>query len=510
MKTQIIQLEPHDDVISTRDKMGWAQTSRILLVWPGKSKILFRKLDLVLLLRHSYALGAQLALVAHDEEVRYYASQLRVPVFTSIRQAQTERWRSARWRRSQSFRRKPRPDFNDLKEQIHPGFAKWTDSRILRLIALTLSLAAFLLVLLLILPGAQVVIDPEVREQVIEVPFKASLNASSVDLTTEISARLQTIQVEGRSTITATGVTYVPYKPAEGTVKFTNLTDQEVQIPAGTVVSTLGSEIVRFKTVRDSKVWAGPGQIMLVPVKAIAWGTTGNQPFDTIRAIEGPLGLMLSVTNPSATKNGSDAPAPAPTKEDQAHLYNQLLAELSKSASSELMHAYTDQPNTTDFPITATLRLSNIMEESYTPEVGQPGDQLQLSLRLEFEAMVVPTVELRKSLNQLMDSKLQGNDIPDPNSLVIEHMGSPQLDEQDDAHWIVRGIREIRAQINPNHVADLLRGRRSDSVSAYLSGLPLQGSTKVQMFPAWWPYFPFLPFRIEVEELEKLSIKAVP
>jgi hypothetical protein len=36
MKTQIIQLESHDDIISIRDKMGWSQTSRILLVWPEK------------------------------------------------------------------------------------------------------------------------------------------------------------------------------------------------------------------------------------------------------------------------------------------------------------------------------------------------------------------------------------------------------------------------------------------------------------------------------------------
>src|SRR4030067_243371 len=32
MKTQILRLDPHDDVISTRDKMNWGQTGRVLLV----------------------------------------------------------------------------------------------------------------------------------------------------------------------------------------------------------------------------------------------------------------------------------------------------------------------------------------------------------------------------------------------------------------------------------------------------------------------------------------------
>ena len=73
MKTQIIQLEAHDDIVSTRDKMGWSQTSRIVLVWPNKGKILDRRLDLVLLQRHSMLLGAQLALVTQEEEILFHA-----------------------------------------------------------------------------------------------------------------------------------------------------------------------------------------------------------------------------------------------------------------------------------------------------------------------------------------------------------------------------------------------------------------------------------------------------
>ena len=57
MKTQILRLEAHDDVISAHDKMQWSQTGRILLVWPEHGKILTRRLDLILLLRHSQSLA---------------------------------------------------------------------------------------------------------------------------------------------------------------------------------------------------------------------------------------------------------------------------------------------------------------------------------------------------------------------------------------------------------------------------------------------------------------------
>ena len=79
MKTHIIKLEPHDDVISTRDKMGWGKTGRILLVWPDRGRVLKRQLDLVLLQRHSNLLGVQLGIVCKDEDIRKQAQELAIP-----------------------------------------------------------------------------------------------------------------------------------------------------------------------------------------------------------------------------------------------------------------------------------------------------------------------------------------------------------------------------------------------------------------------------------------------
>ena len=73
MKTQVIQLDVHDDVTSIRDKMSWAKTSRILLVYPRRSRILKRTLDLRLLQRHALLLGAQLAIVAPSADIRQSA-----------------------------------------------------------------------------------------------------------------------------------------------------------------------------------------------------------------------------------------------------------------------------------------------------------------------------------------------------------------------------------------------------------------------------------------------------
>ena len=96
---EIIQLDEQDDIISARDKMGWIQTGRIILVWPDRGHELERRLDLVLLQRHSVSLGAKLALVTQDSEVQFNAKLLGIPFFESLHQAQSERWRVRRRRR---------------------------------------------------------------------------------------------------------------------------------------------------------------------------------------------------------------------------------------------------------------------------------------------------------------------------------------------------------------------------------------------------------------------------
>src|SRR5512147_3161918 len=92
MKTQIITLESHDDLISIRDRMSWAKTPRILLVWPKSERIPLRPLDLKVLQRHAATLGAQLGLVTRHRNIRRESQALGIPVFISTGQAQRNPW----------------------------------------------------------------------------------------------------------------------------------------------------------------------------------------------------------------------------------------------------------------------------------------------------------------------------------------------------------------------------------------------------------------------------------
>src|SRR5512140_3206409 len=92
MKTQIIALEAHDDFISVRDRMSWAKSPRILLVWPKFEKITLRGADLRILQQHASTLGAEMGVITRRRDVRRDAERFGIPVFGSAAAAQREAW----------------------------------------------------------------------------------------------------------------------------------------------------------------------------------------------------------------------------------------------------------------------------------------------------------------------------------------------------------------------------------------------------------------------------------
>src|SRR5512136_216142 len=92
MKTQIIALEAHDDFISVRDRMSWAKSPRILLVWPKFEKVALRAADLRILQQHASYLGAEMGVITRRGDVRRDAERFGIPVFRSAAAAQRQAW----------------------------------------------------------------------------------------------------------------------------------------------------------------------------------------------------------------------------------------------------------------------------------------------------------------------------------------------------------------------------------------------------------------------------------
>ncbi len=499
MKTQIIQLESHDDTISVKDKMGWSQTGRVALVWPARGHLMARRLDLVLLQRHSQNLGVQIALVTTDPEVRFQAGQLGIPVFRSVRKAQTERWKRMRRKTPQarvsvSGEERLSRIQTLLTDPIHRSRESRTLSQPLRIGIFTLAVLAVLSIAAVLIPSAEIYITPDTKAQEIALSVQADDSVDEINLAGVLPAKWINVTVEGRGTIPTTGSISIPLGNASGEVVFQNLTDQVVVIPAGTVVSTANSSY-RFMTQRDTRVPAGPGEQASAPIKAILPGSRSNLARNRIVAVEGNLGVLVTVSNPSPITGGSMVPSPAPTAEDRLQLRDDLTTSLAQNALQEIEN--TLQPG--DILLSETPTLERVISEAYIPDDLQPASELELTLRLNFNAPYVSAEDMDDFSISILDANLPVGYTAIPGSIKVEQKLAPIFDNGVTSSWRIELSRELQSDPSSEEAISLVLGRRPEQASQQLvENLNISGAPHFETSPTWWPVLPFIPIRIQV------------
>ena len=498
MKTQIIQLEPHDDIISARDKMGWGQTSRILLIWPDSIRVLNRRLDLILLQRHTISLGAQLALVTRDSEVRFFARELAIPVFENLQKDQDSSWRTKHRRRPRirSFHRiseYQQPDLTRLREEAHPPKPTWLSNPITRLALFLIGVMAFLSIVAILYPSAEIRLNPKTESQDITLQVYADPKITDINLSGAIPARPVRVTVEGRSSLPAQGTIQIPDKYATGRVTFTNLTNNTVLIPVGSVVRTLDPKPIRFMTMEAVEVPKEAGETISVPVQSIKPGKEGNLPAASLVAIEGPLGLSLAAKNLLPTRGGKDRIAPAPTTDDRVQLYQQLFGDLQLTAINELQ----DQLTQDDLLFTSTLSLTHVLEETFEPAEDLPSDHINLNLRMEFEVLTARGDDISTLVSRVLNANIPEDHISLPWTLNISALDEPQISGNGIARWRIYATRNLRVQLPETQTVNLTLGLPTKEAELRLvNSLPLKNPPQLAITPDWWPRMPLLPFRI--------------
>jgi hypothetical protein len=495
MKTQVVHLDSHDDAISTRDKLGWKQTGRILLVWPRKGRILTRRLDLILITRHSASLGAQLALVTRDPVVKENARSLGISVFASTIEAQKNRWaRPSHWRRRLIAPAPADRSLDELREAAHPVPSPMLNLPGVRLFWFSLGVAAVLALAAVLLPSAEITLQPALETQVVTIQVRASKDIRQVNLSGLLPVEETLIEVEGRSSIPTSGRLLIPDQAAGGSVTFTNLTVNPVVIPAGTVVRTLDLPPQRFVTTRHATLRAGSGESLTVPVQALAAGSDGNLPAGSLLAIEGPLGLDLTVTNPEPTRGGSSRIVSAASQQDQSKLKMRLLETLEQTAITEYQR--TSHPE--DLLLTPTPELVEIIGETFTPGLDSPADELELALRVVYAVRYVPAQAVEQLAQEVLDARLKSGFAAQAGSLEIKALNQPRPLPDGSAEWQIQAQRPIYPLPDLAALTASLAGKDLVSANAYLEEMKLSERAIIRPSPGWWPRLPLLPGRISI------------
>jgi len=492
MKTQIITLESHDDLISVRDRMSWAKTPRILLVWPKYEKVTLRQVDLKVLQRHAASLGAQLGLVSRIRRVRIDADALHIPVFKSTGEAQRLPWPKARRRRRLMWR-PPRKDLREQREQVTLKEGAWRTHPVTRILTFLAGVLAVLTLVALFIPRAQITLTPISRTQSLVLPVTANPSVELVFITGSVPAREKRIIVEGTQTVPVTGEGVVPQSKAKGIVEFHNLTQQSVTIPAGTVVQN--KEGVRFVTTVESELEGGVGKILQLPIEAVEGGIAGNVEAETINAIQGRLGLSLSVINLKPTSGGRELPSIQASDADRERVKTLLMKDLEQNARKQL--AAELSPG--DLLFDKTLNISQVLSEKYDPPAGAAGTKLDLNMQVEYAIQYAAASDLTKLATLALNASLPPGFSSEAGQVTIKPTTTPTLGEDGSVKWTMRVERMIIQQIDPSRVTQMIQGFGAWNVKEKLKkNLLLAAAPEVQITPSWWPWMPIVPFRISV------------
>lgn len=496
MKTTLIQIDPHDDLTSIKDKMTWSQSPRMLLFFPRGYPLEQSPLTLKLIRRYAASLGARVALITRSRAMRAIAEEQGIPCFASAPQAEKRSWPVLKVPA-------PRGEVRGAEKlaEIKTGLGlvsltkTKTRVNIQRVIAYLLLVLLMLLGAVVFIPKATVVVYPVFALQRQSYQVYADPAAIEVSLTGNLPAQTLTIEVQGELSADSSGNVTIPKTKAIGEVEIKNLTSRSLILPKGTIVSTAGDAPIEFYLTSEALLSGDVNNTVLVGVEAVLAGESGNVDSGMITRAGG-LESVISVENLTPTSGGTQQSFPTPLEEDyrklEARLKVQLLAQCKEKLSAQQLDGM--------MVVAESTALGETLSFTQIPKSGEPSDRATLSMGVSCSALTVSTADEERLAALILDETLASGVMPVGSALNIEKTSPVTLDANGLFTWTENASRVLMPAWDQEKFIRLLSGKRVSVARAALQAVFLQPQDPaVQVWPGWWNLMPILPGRISVE-----------
>lgn len=355
-------------------------------------------------------------------------------------------------------------------------------------------LGALVATLALTVPTAQITLIPQSVQVSARVPVSLALDTSVTQVDLEkrlVPTRRIGVEAEGSAAVSTSGVSYVDSGYATGVVYLVNLLEQEVVVPAETVVrATAGSQPVRF-AIRRSVTLPPQGQAQ-VAVEALDPGPIGNVGPYQINQVEGPLGYAVYVFNETATKGGTREPVPVVTRADRERAW-QAAAQVALEQAYQALQTLLEEG---EFLPRESLIVQAAPKVDYSHLVDEPSATLSLDLRLLVTGQAVRARDVQMVAYQALLQRLPPGyrliDVAFETSQIVEEdIGSGPLT------FYVTAYGTAQADISADTVWGLVRGQPPELASDLLvRRLPLVSAPEIQVKPPWFPRIPWWRARV--------------
>jgi len=489
---QIIQIQPEDDIQAIRAKIELAELAHVVVVVPRDCRALESNSGLQLLRRAADDLGAQIALVAHNDFARAHAAEFGFPVFGSITQAQRTHWQMQEIKRDGVLRVSASPTATQESKPFDAAstIREWRGAILLMALAiLLLCVAAFFFV-----PTAQVRLVPSSVALTTSTDVIIDSSVGQVNAETRsIPARRLNHEISGTLQIKTTTTKNMPDARSIGTVTFTNLRSEETVIPPGIVVMTSAGVPIRFSTLTTATLPAGLNSHVDAQVQAIDPGPGGNVKALSINSVEGSMALSVRVINTQSTTSGNVRAVKVVTADDKKKAQDQLEKLLQAQALSVLQTML----KPTEFVPPDSAQVDS-EELQFDHQVDDPADVLNLKITANAFGLAVDRSDLESLVGLMLQNQMQTGYQLLPNGIKVDTAPGGKF-QGIQLRQPIRAVGYTTPQIDAGKVASSLQGKSIDEAKQFLSTkLNLAQPPEINVAPTGWFRMPWFAFRIAV------------
>jgi hypothetical protein len=517
--TEILEVNPEATLDAVRRQLMGFRRQQVALLVPAGWPELQNLAQLRLLQRQAQRQRCDLGLITRDPKLHQLAPSLGLPLFVKPEEALDGNWRmrpplpllhprrlraglpdEPRWRRRKIIDLETTPTYFLSRQKRIRSEAAYRQPAPLWLSWLGTGLAGLLMVaavgffLAYVIPAATITLVPGREPIAVTLQLTANPGLDAPDLEfRQLPARLIETNIEESGVIATTGTRQKATERAQGSVVFSNLGANPVNIPAGVIVSTGTGTAVNFRTLTAVQVPGGFNQRVTAAVEALEPGIQGNVRANTINTIGGGYNLRVRVTNPGGTAGGGSALTPVVTQEDRDKLLAELLARAEVRAAESL------QPSVNPGEwLSPESILTLVTSQAFSAFNDEEAQELSLTLRLLVRGVAVDQGVLRE---MLLETAQQA--IPERGKLVASTLNAQRVPGADFIGGAVTFTMTVGADyvipIDPVEVRSAIAGLTpDDAIQVVQARWPLERPPEIYRDPEWFATLPAIGQRIQV------------
>ncbi len=522
---QIIPLNLDDDIISVCDLLDWSDDKRMVFVLPEGEMVhgdfdrlshrgsvetaVLPPISLVRLRRYADNKRIEIGLVTTDRQLARQARGLGLPTFATVEEAETSRrgwWRGRRRQERLGLPTygeplddgKPRPSADGDNDELLPTPVVTKRQWVIRYAAIFLFFVAGALGVvsfLYLVPQATITLQPELApltatQQITAVPVLQTIDYAQ----NAIPARLLTLTQSWQTDVETTGVVEVPTAPARGLVVFTNLTEETVTVPAGTIIQT--ADGLGFQTVADVSVAGVVDGTAETDAIALEPGPQGNVAAESLTVLPAGLTDLLEVRNPAPMVGGDVQAEAAVSQEDLTRVRSQALQFLQAVAQSHMEGMLTER----EFLARESLRVVEVVSENYSNRVGEQTAQVSVEMEAVLQGTAVDTTAASGLVYEALAGQVRPGFTLVPESIRFDEAEVVSADDAGNVTFLLSGTGAAATDLALDEALAAITGQETEIAAAYLyENLPLTAVPTVQVWPLWVKRIPYLPRRIEID-----------